>query len=116
MRGAMFARYGAVTPGPSRECDITIVVEGRPKSAQQLPDSAVAARRAQSVTVPSSRVTSECRTPELRSPPPTLKKCPNDLHPENQSLPPPITNQSSERYGKHRNNYIHKIVFCGINL
>ena len=31
----MFVRNGAVTPGQSRECDITYV-EGRPKSAQQL--------------------------------------------------------------------------------
>ena len=37
--------------------------QGRPKSAQQLHDSAVAARRAQSVTVPSSRVTRECCSP-----------------------------------------------------
>ena len=56
VRGAMFVRNGAMTPGPSRECDITFA-EGRPKSAQQSRDSTVAARRAQSVTVPSSRVT-----------------------------------------------------------
>ena len=51
----MFVRNGAVTPGPSCECDITFV-EGRPKSAR-LRGSTVAARRAQSVTVPSSRET-----------------------------------------------------------
>ena len=44
-----------------------VFVEGRPKSVQQLRDSTVAARRAQSVTVPSSRVTSECRSPGFRS-------------------------------------------------
>ena len=65
----MFVRDGPVTPGPSRECDITFFAKGRPKSAQQLRDSTVAARRAQSVTVPSSRVSCECRSPRLRSPP-----------------------------------------------
>ena len=65
----MFVGDGAVTPGPSRECDITFFAKGRPKSAQQLRDSTVAARRAQSVTVPSSRVSRECRSPGLRSPP-----------------------------------------------
>ena len=33
MRGTMFVRNGAVTPGPSRECGITFFVKGRPKSA-----------------------------------------------------------------------------------
>ena len=61
----MFVRDGAVTPGPSRECDITFFVKGRPKSARQSRDSTVAARRVQSVTVPSSRVSSECRSPGL---------------------------------------------------
>ena len=65
----MFVRNGAVTPGPSRECDITFFVKGRPKSAQESRDSRVAARRVQSVTVPSSRVSRECRSPGLRSPP-----------------------------------------------
>ena len=63
VRGTMFVRNGAVTPGPSRECDIAFFLKGRPKSAQQLRDSTVAARRAQSVTVPSSRVTRECPSP-----------------------------------------------------
>ena len=58
-----------MTPGPSRECDITFFVKGRPKSARQSRDSTVAARRVQSVTVPSSRVSRECRSPGLRSPP-----------------------------------------------
>ena len=31
----MFVRDGAVTPGLSRECDITFFVKGRPKSAQR---------------------------------------------------------------------------------
>ena len=70
VRGTMFVRDGAVTPGPSRECDITFFVKGRPKSARQSRDSTVAARRVQSVTVPSSRVSRECRSPGLRSPPP----------------------------------------------
>ena len=69
VRGTMFVRNGAVTPGPSRECDITFFVKGRPKSARQSRDSTVAARRVQSVTVPSSRVSRECRSPGLRSPP-----------------------------------------------
>ena len=30
VRGTMFARNGAVTPGQSRECDITFFVKGRP--------------------------------------------------------------------------------------
>ena len=38
VRGTMFVRKGAVTPGPSRERDITFFVKGRPKSAQQLRD------------------------------------------------------------------------------
>ena len=42
----MFVRNAAVTPGPSRECDITFFAKGRPKSTQQLHDSTVAARRA----------------------------------------------------------------------
>ena len=53
------ARYGGaakVTPGPSRECDITFFQKGQPKSARELRDSTVAARRVQSVTVPSSQV------------------------------------------------------------
>ena len=70
VRGTMLVRNGAVTPGLSRECDITFFVKGRPKSARQSRDSAVAARRVQSVTVPSSRVSRECRSPGLRSPPP----------------------------------------------
>ena len=65
----MFVGNGAVTSGPSRECDITFFVKGRPKSARQSRDSTVAARRVQSVTVPSSRVSRECRSPGLRSPP-----------------------------------------------
>ena len=65
----MFVRDGAVTPGPSSECDITFFAKGRPKSARQSRDSTVAARRVQSVTVPSSRVSRECRSPGLRSPP-----------------------------------------------
>ena len=56
VRGTMFVCDGTVTPGPSRECDITVFVKGRPKSARQSRDSTVAARRVQSVTVPSSRV------------------------------------------------------------
>ena len=46
----MFVRDGAMTPGPSRKCDITFFVKGRPKSAQQSRDSTVAARSVQSVT------------------------------------------------------------------
>ena len=69
MRGTIFVRNGAVTPGPSRECDITFFVQGRPKSARQSTDSTVAVCRVQSVTVPSSRVSRECRSPGLRSPP-----------------------------------------------
>ena len=69
VRGTMFVRNGAVTPGPSRKCDITFFVKGRPKSARQSRDSTVAARSVQSVTVPSSRVSRECRSPGLRSPP-----------------------------------------------
>ena len=69
-------RNGAATPGPSRECDITFLVKGRPKSVQQLRDSTVAARRAQSVTVPSSRVTRECRSPRWRFPPPLHQRTP----------------------------------------
>ena len=69
VRATMFVCNGAVTPGPSRECDITIFVKGRPESVQQLRDSTVAARKAQSVTVPLSRVSRECRSPDLRSPP-----------------------------------------------
>ena len=65
----MFVRDGAVTPGPSRKCDITFFVKGRPKSARQSRDSTVAARSVQGVTVPSSRVSRECRSPGLRSPP-----------------------------------------------
>ena len=64
----MFVRDGAVTPGPSRKCDITFFVKGRPKSARQSRDSTVAARSVQSVTVPSSRVSRECRSPGLKMP------------------------------------------------
>ena len=64
VRGTMFVCNGAVTPGPSRECDITFFVKGRPKCARQSLDS-----RVQSVTVPSSRVSNECRSPGLRFPP-----------------------------------------------
>ena len=35
VRGTMFVRNGAVTPGPSRKCDITFFGKGRPKSARQ---------------------------------------------------------------------------------
>ena len=73
----MFVRNGAVTPGLSRECDITFFVKGRPKSVQQSRDSRVVARRVQSVTVPSSRVSRECRSPGLRSPP--LKNAPKQI-------------------------------------
>ena len=38
VRGTMFVCNGAMTPGPSRECDITFLVKGRPKSAPQLRD------------------------------------------------------------------------------
>ena len=60
----MFVRDGAVTPGPSCECDITFCVKGRPKSPRQSRDSTVAARRVQR-----SRVSRECRSAWLRSPP-----------------------------------------------
>ena len=59
----MFIGSAVVTPGPSRECDITFFVKGREKSAQQLRDSTVAVRRVQSVTVLSSRVTRKCHSP-----------------------------------------------------
>ena len=62
VRGTIFVRNGAVTPGPSRKCNITWVVKGGPKPAQQLHDSTVAGCKTQSVTVPSSRVTRECRS------------------------------------------------------
>ena len=65
----MFVRNGAVTPGPSRKSDITFFVKGRPKSARQSRDGTVVARRVQSVTIPSSPVSRECRSPGLRSPP-----------------------------------------------
>ena len=68
----MFVRNGAVAPGLSRECDITCFVKGQicfvkgqPRSARQLHDSTVAARGVQSVTVSSSRVSRECRSPGL---------------------------------------------------
>ena len=70
VRGTMFVRDGAVTPGPSRKCDITFFVKGRPKSARQSRDSTVATRSVQSVTVPSSRVSRECRSPGVKVPPP----------------------------------------------
>ena len=54
VRGAKFVRNGAVTPGPSRECDITFFVKGPPKSGRQSRDSTAAARRVRSVTAPSS--------------------------------------------------------------
>ena len=41
----------------------------RPKSVRLSRDSTVTARRVESVTVPSSRVSRECRSPGLRSPP-----------------------------------------------
>ena len=44
VRGTMFVRNGAVTPRPSRECDITFFAKGRPKSVRQSRDSKVAAR------------------------------------------------------------------------
>ena len=69
VRGTMFIRNGAVTPGLSRECDITFFAKGRPKSARQSRDSTVAARRVQGVTVPSWRVSRECRSPALSPPP-----------------------------------------------
>ena len=62
----MFVRNDAVTPGLSRKCDTTFIVKERPNSGQQL---RVAARRVQSVTIPSSRVMRECRSLELRPPP-----------------------------------------------
>ena len=69
VRGTMFVRDGAVTPGPSRECDITFFVKRRPKSARQSRDSTVAARRVQSVTVPSSRVVTRISFPRVKVPP-----------------------------------------------
>ena len=56
VRGTMLVRNSAVTPGPSREYDITFFAKGRPKSAQQLRDSTVASCRVQRVTALSSRV------------------------------------------------------------
>ena len=41
VRGTMCVSNGAVAPGPSRKCDINFFVNGRPKSKQQLRDSAV---------------------------------------------------------------------------
>ena len=73
VRGTMFVRDGAVTPGPSRECDITFFVKRRPNSARQSRDSTVAARRVQSVTAPSSRVSRELSLPRVKVP--RLKKC-----------------------------------------
>ena len=71
----MSVRNGAVTPGPSRECDITFFAKRRPKSARQSRDSTVVAHRVQSVTVPSSRVSRECRSPGLRCPPLRHARC-----------------------------------------
>ena len=73
----MFVRNGAVTPGPSRECDITFFVKGRPKSARQSCDSTVAARRPQSVTVPSSRLCHANVVPPRVKGPPSPKKMPD---------------------------------------
>ena len=77
----MFVHNGAVTPGPSRECDITFV-KGRPRPAKQLRDSRVAARRVQSVTAPSSWLTHEMSFSQVKVP--SLKKCP--IRPENHLL------------------------------
>ena len=63
----MFVRDGAVTRGPSRECDITFFVKGRPKSARQSRDSTVECRAG--CRASPSRVSRECRSPGLRSPP-----------------------------------------------
>ena len=89
----MFVRDGAVTPGPSRKCDITFFVKGRPKSARQLRDSTVAARGVQSVTVPSSRVSRECRSPGLRSPPFKM---------------PPMTSTKVEELNNLSGTWIHR--------
>ena len=62
----MFVRNGAVTPGLSHECATSPSLL---RDDQNLRDNTVAARRVQSVTIPSSRVSRECRSPGLRSPP-----------------------------------------------
>ena len=48
-RSAMLFGSGAVTPGPSCECNITSFGNGQPKLAQPLRDSTVAAHRVQRV-------------------------------------------------------------------
>ena len=60
--------FCAHPPLKSQWIGLSTFVKWRPKSAQQLRDSTVAARRAQSesVTVPPSQVTRECRLPRLR--------------------------------------------------
>ena len=70
VRGTMFVRDGAVTPGPSRECDITFFVKGRPKSARQSRDSTVAADRLRTVIPGVTRMS----FPQVKFPP--VKKCP----------------------------------------
>ena len=50
----MFFGSGTVTPGPSREQDITFFCKRQLKSSQKSRDSTVVARRVQSVTVPLS--------------------------------------------------------------
>ena len=110
----MFVRDGAVTPGPSCKCDITFFVKGRPKSARQSRDSTVAARSVQSVTVPSSWVSRECRSPGLRSPP--LEKCPMIVQPKLADQKGSLAAQIPSRPKLLQKNSLQRKCFEAINF
>ena len=63
MRGTVFVGSGAVIPGLSHKCDMTLFVKGGPSGGAQ---------GAECCTVPSSRVTRECRYPAEVPPPFTM--------------------------------------------
>ena len=71
VRGTMFVGRGAVTPGPSCECDITSKKVCLLRDNQNLLNNCVTVqwqrggprRRVRTVTVPSFRATRECSSP-----------------------------------------------------
>ena len=80
VRGTMFVRNGDVTPGPSRERETSHLLRSSVltlRDDQDMRSNRVTVQwrraRAESVTVPSSRVTRECCSPGLRSQNPPLK-------------------------------------------
>ena len=104
----MFVRNGAVTPRPSRECDITFFVKARPKSVRQSRDSiysggAQGAERHRTVIPGVTRMSfPRVKGPPFLKMPDVSRRAPRPHLPTTQLRPRPRLNSQPQRATKSR--------------